>query len=296
MSVFKRTYRPFTGTPTTRAARFGVLMRYSLADVWSSRITNILFVVCMVPTLISMATIYIMNNDTVRMLLSASNGPGSAPNIALNERYFFVVLQGQCWLALVLTAWIGPRLISLDLSNNALPTILSHPISRLEYVLAKFTVLAGFLSMVTWVPVLFLFGFQSFMSVQPWAGDHLHIATGAFVGSAIWIVLLSLLALAVSSWVRWRIVATAMVFAAMFIPAGMAGVFNGVMRTNWGHLINIPFMMFTLWRRLLHASLPRYSTQNDLPTFAMLIALTGICVACAMALNARIRAREVVRG
>lgn len=271
-------------------------MRYSLADVWSSRITNVLFVVCMVPTLISMATIYIMNNDAVRMLMSASNGPGSAPNIAMNERYFYIVMQGQCWLALVLTAWIGPRLISLDLSNNALPIILSHPISRLEYVFAKFTVLAGFLSVVTWVPLLFLFGFQSFLSAQPWAGGHLHIASGAFVGSLIWIVLLSLIALAVSSWVRWRIVATAMVFAAVFVPAGMAGVFNQVMRTYWGHLINIPFMMSTLWLRLLHASIPRFSVENEIPTVAMLLALSGICIVCATALNARIRAREVVRG
>jgi ABC-type transport system involved in multi-copper enzyme maturation permease subunit len=296
VSVFKRTYRPFTGTPTTRAVRFSVLMRYSLADVWSSRITNVLFVVCMVPTLISTATIYIMNNNAVRMLLAASNGPGSAPSIAMNERYFFIVLEMQCWLALVLTAWIGPRLISLDLSNNALPIILSHPVSRVEYVLAKFTVLAGFLSAVTWAPVLFLFGLQSFMSVQPWAGDHLHIASGAFVGSLIWIILLSLLALAVSSWVRWRIVATGMVFAAVFVPAGMAGVFNLVMRTYWGHLIDIPFMMSTLWLRLLHASVPRFSVENEIPTIAMLLALSGICVACAMALNARIRAREVVRG
>jgi ABC-type transport system involved in multi-copper enzyme maturation permease subunit len=296
VSVFKRAYRPFTSTPTSRAARFGVLMRYSLADVWSSRITNVLFVVCMIPVFITMCAIYIVNNDAVRMLLAGSNNAGPVANIVMNERYFFVVLQGQCWLALVLTAWIGPRLVSLDFSNNALPIILSHPISRVEYVLAKFTVLAGFLSAVTWIPVLFLFGFQSFMSAQPWASEHIHIATGTFIGSVIWIVLLSLLALAVSSWVRWRIVATGMVFAAMFVPAGMAGVFNEVMRTHWGHLVNIPFMMFTLWRRLLHAALPRYSTQNELPTFAMLIAITGICVACAIALNARVRAREVVRG
>ena len=295
MSVFKRTYRPFTGTPTTRAARFSVLMRYSLADIWSSRITNILFVVCMLPTLIAMSAIYIMNNDAVRMLLAASNR-GAPPTIAINERYFYVILQAQCWLALVLTAWIGPRLISLDLSNNALPTILSHPISRIEYVLAKLTVLAGFLSAVTWVPMLFLFGFQAFMSTQPWAGDHLHIATGTFIGSLIWIVLLSLLALAVSSWVRWRIVATGMVFASVFVPAGMAGVFNQVLRTEWGHLINIPFMMSVLWLRLLHVTLPRFSVENEIPTIAMLLAITAICAACCMALNARIRAREVVRG
>src|SRR4029079_1189080 len=104
-------------------------------------ITVVLFVICMLPTLLSAAAIYIMNHETVRLLIAAQRG--GTPNIVLNERYFFVALQMQCWMALVLTAWIGPRLVAIDLSNNALPTILSHPISRLEYVLAKFAVMAG---------------------------------------------------------------------------------------------------------------------------------------------------------
>jgi hypothetical protein len=87
-----------------------------------------------------------------------------------------------------------------------------------------------------------------------------------------------------------------MVFATIFVPAGMGGVFNQVMRTNWGTLINIPSMMFTLWYRLLHVELPRFSTRNDLPSLAMLLALSAMCALCAFALNARIRAREVVRG
>jgi len=294
VSVLKRTYRPFTGTPTSAAQRFGVIMRYSVSDIWSSRITNILFVVCMSPTLIAMAAIYIMNNQAVRLLLA--NAGGGAPNITINERYFFVILQAQSWLALVLTAWIAPRLIALDLANNALPTILSHPISRIGYVLAKFSVLALFLSAVTWMPGLLLFGFQSYLSAQPWAFAHLHIAAGTVVGSAIWIILLSLIALAVSSWVRWRIVATGMIFASVFVPSGVGEVFNGVMCTNWAGVLNIPAMMFTLWQRLLRVDLPRFGGREPLPTVAILIALTGFCLACATALDARIRAREVVRG
>lgn len=294
MSVFKRNYRPYLGRPTSRGARFGVLMRYSVADVWSSRITVVLFVLCQIPTLIMAAAIYIINNETVKVLIAAQGG--GTPNFAINERYFFAALQGQCWMALVLTAWIGPRLVAVDLSNNALPTILSHPISRLEYVLAKFAVMASFISAVTWVPILLLFTMQSYLSPTAWALPHLHIAYGALAGCFIWIALLSLVALAVSSWVRWRIVATAMVFATIFVPAGMGGVFNQVMRTNWGTLINIPSMMFTLWYRLLHVDLPRFTTRNDLPTLAMLLALAAIGSACAFALNARIRAREVVRG
>jgi hypothetical protein len=291
--VHKRTYRPFTGVPTSAAQRFLVLMRYSFTDVWSSRITNVLFVFCMIPTLISLAMIYIMNSSALRLLLA---GAGSNVNISINERYFFAFLQVQCWMSLVFTAWVGPKLIALDLSNNALPTILSHPISRVEYVLAKFSVLAAFLSVVTWLPLLLLFVLQSYLSETPWAWNHLHIATGTFIGAAIWIILLTFLALTVASWVKWRIVATGLVFAATFIPAGMGSVFNQIMRTNWGHLINIPVLMFTLWRRLLHVDLPSYMTRNELPTIAALLALTAMCGACVAALNARIRAREVVRG
>src|SRR5262249_54890781 len=153
------------------------------------------------------------NNNAVRMLIANATNSGGPPVLIINEMYFYVMMQGQCWLALVLTAWIGPRLIGLDLANNALPTILSHPVSRTEYVLAKLALLAGFLSAVTWVPLILLFGFQSYLSSTPWAYDHLHIAYGAFVGCVIWILVLSLIALAVSSWVRWRIVATGMIFA-----------------------------------------------------------------------------------
>jgi hypothetical protein len=293
VSVFKRNYRPFTGTPTSRGDRFLVLMRYALSDVWSSRITNVLCLLCGAPVLLAMVTIYIMNNTAVRLLIASS--AGAAPVISINEMYFFVVLQGQCWLSMVLIAWIGPRIIGLDFANNALPTILSHPISRTEYVLAKLALLAAFLSAVTWVPFLFLFAFQSWLSATPWAFDHLHIAYGGFIGSAIWIILLCLVTLAVSCWVRWRIVATAMVIAAIFVPAGMGGVFNAVLRTDLGMLVNIPAMMFTLWHRLLHVEF-RFGNRNELSTLAMLVSITVICALCAFALNARIRAREVVRG
>src|SRR5512146_2019487 len=147
MSVFKRTYRRYTG-PLNRQKLMRVLVRYGVADVWSSRITNILFVLCFVPAVLSLAVIYIMNNDVVRMLLSGGHGQ-SGPPIAMDERFFFGMMQAQCWPALVLIAWVGPKVISGDLANDALPIILSHPMSRVEDVLAKLTILAGFLLTVT---------------------------------------------------------------------------------------------------------------------------------------------------
>jgi ABC-type transport system involved in multi-copper enzyme maturation permease subunit len=52
----------------------------------------------------------------------------------------------QSWLALVLASWVAPRLMGFDLADNALPILLSHPISRFGYVLGKFIALFGSLS------------------------------------------------------------------------------------------------------------------------------------------------------
>lgn len=292
MSVYKHSYRPYTGATTSKTARFGVLMRYAFYDIWSSRITNVIFVLCLVPMLISLLSIYIMNNDAVRALIDG----GTSRAVEVNERFFLIIMQAQYWPAIALTAWVGPRLIAGDVTNDAMPIILSHPISRVEYVLAKLSVLLALLSAVTWVPVLLLFAFQSHMSSTPWAFSKIHIAVGMFLGAWLWIAVLSMLALAVASWVKWRIVGTGMVIAALFVPAGVGSVFNTVMRTDWGYAVNIPFIMMSLWRRLLHVEEPSYYARHALPTVAMLAALCAICFVCALAMNHRIRAREVVRG
>jgi hypothetical protein len=87
-----------------------------------------------------------------------------------------------------------------------------------------------------------------------------------------------------------------MIFAVMFVPAAIGSVFNLVMRTNWGNAINIPLTMSTLWRRLLGAHVPEFMGRSELPTVTLLIALGLAMWLCVMALNARIRAKEVVRG
>ena len=118
------------------------------------------------------------------------------------------MLQIQSWLALVLASWVAPRLMGFDLADNALPILLSHPISRFGYVLGKFIALFGSLSLVTLVPILILFVDQSYSSPVPWAANNARLVLGMLTGALIWIAFLSVLCLAISSWVKWRVVAT----------------------------------------------------------------------------------------
>ncbi len=291
MSVYKHEYRAYSGTVTPAWTRILIVARYGFAEAWSSKITVGLFILCLIPPLIALFGIYLANNPLARALI-AHAGPRT---VGIDANFFLGVLQVQSWFALVLASWIAPRLITFDLADNALPILLSHPISRVGYIFGKYIVLFGMLSVVTWAPGLLLFAYQSYSSTQPWAISHLQIAAGLFAGAAVWIALVSILGLALSSLVKWRGVATGIIFAAVFVPAGIGAIVSGVLRTKWGFLLNLPFMMSLLWQRLLGVGGSLFS-QVSLDNEAIVTMLVLVCLLCAAILNARIRAREVVRG
>jgi hypothetical protein len=89
--------------------------------------------------------------------------------------------------------------------------------------------------------------------------------------------------------------ATGAIFAVTFVPAGVGGMVTAVLRTKWGFLLNVPYMMNALWHRLLGAP---ESLRGDfsLPTGSIAVMLVLACLICAAMLNARICAREVIRG
>ncbi len=291
MSVYKHDYRAYTGPVTPLWSRVLVLARYGLAEIWSSKITIGLFTLSMLPSIVFLIIIYLANNPLARMLVMRGNGPGPT----INAEFFLVVLEVQCWAALVLNAWIAPRLITFDLADNALPILLSHPISRFGYVAGKFAALFGSLSLVTWIPCLLLFVYQAYSSPQGWLGSNSRIASGLLLGSLLWIGWMTFLGLALSSWVKWRVVATGIIVAAVFVPAGVGGIVTGILRTRWGFLLNVPVSMTQLWQRLLGAP-NLFGGELVLPSGAIVAMLIAVSLACIAILNARIRAREVVRG
>ncbi len=289
MAVYKRNYRSYSGPLTPLRSRFLVITRHSLAEVFASRVSVILFVICLVPMLIAAAVIYLANSETARLLLNL----GKAPSLFIDNRFFFALLQTQGWLALFLTAWIGPAMVSPDLTNGALPLFLSRPISRAEYVAGKLLVLGLVLSAVTWLPLSLLFVIQAQLA-KGWFWPNWYIVPAVFAGALIWIAVLAMFALAVSAWVRWRIVATGLMIALIFIPAGFGAVVSAILRTQWGLILNVPYVLTLIWSRLLR--LPLQFRDGSIPLPAAWLALVAVCVLCLLMLNKRVLARQVVRG
>jgi ABC-type transport system involved in multi-copper enzyme maturation permease subunit len=268
-----------------------VLARYGFAEAWTSKITIGLVTLSFLPFIVFLVGIYLANNPMARMLITK----GNSRSFTIDVTFFLNVLETQSGLALVLTSWIAPQLLTFDLADGALPLLLSRPVSRFGYVLGKFLALFTSLSLVTWIPCLLLFAYQSYSSAQPWAAQNLSIAGGLLAGSLIWIILLSIFSLALSAWVKWKIVATGAIFAAVLVPAGVGAIVSAILRTRWGFLLNLPMMMSELLGRMLGA--PEFiRSDRSLPTSAIAAMLVLTCLISLAMLNARIRAREVVRG
>lgn len=294
MAVYKRRYNAYTGALTPEWSRFFVLTRYAFADLFKSRFFVILLILCIIPCLFFAGYIFIANNKTVQMLMQMR----FADALTVETEYFIIIMITQTQAAFLLNCWVGPVLISGDLANGALPLFLSRPFNRSDYVFGKLAVLGLLLSAVTWVPCLLLFSLQSGLARNGWIWSHLWMVVPIILCSAIWILMLSLVSLAVSAWVKLRIVATGVIFITFFIPAGLGEMFNAIMGTYWGRLLNFSY----LFRLILSNGFRERSgllgriSLKEIPVPMAWGSLIFVCLLCLLILNARLRARETVRG
>jgi len=296
MAVHKRAYRPYEGPLTAERGRFLVLPRYGLLELFESRLLTAFCVLCFVPILIAASAIYIANSPAARALLEMS----SAPDFVRKPDFFFAVLTFQGSLAFLLTAWVAPVLVSPDLVNGALPLYLSRPFTRVEYVLGKATVLLTLLSAITWVPVLVLFALEAGLA-EGWGAANVRIAAAVFAGSWVWILVLTLLGLAISSWIRWRVVASGALAGVFFMGAAFGEMWREVLNGPWGRLANLYYLVGLVWRSLFGLFTSRSMAQEmfnesgrDLPTWAAWAGLAAAVVLSVWLLERRLRAREVV--
>lgn len=286
MAVYKQTYKDYEGPRTAAGSRFLILMRYSYARLFQSRFLVLFLAMCSFYPIACAALIYLSHNSPALAMLNLQSG--ALPAIDGRFFYTFSVVQGV--LALLLTAFVGPSLISPDLTSGGLALYLSRPFSRTEYVAGKIAVLFVLLSLVTWVPGLLLYTIQASCTGWTWVRPNLWLAGSIVLGPLIWIIVLSLIALALSAWVKWRIAAGACVLGLHFVVAGFAEVVNEILRTRKGSLINLGEVIHTIWGNLF-----RFDRGADLSVTQAWIVLGVTCTLCLMLLARRIRGFEVIK-
>jgi ABC-2 type transport system permease protein len=295
MAVYKRTYKAYQGTLTPAWSRFTVLSRYGFSTLFQSRPLTAYTVFCFVPFLGFMAFIYLMHNAAFRSALNMQ----SVRTDFINNMFFMRFMGVEAWMAFVLTAWAAPGMISKDFANHAVQLYLSRPLSRAQYLAGKVSVLGVLLSCVTWIPALLLFLVQAQLEGHGWGWDNLWMVGSIIVSGLLGIAVVSLIAMAISVWVRWRIAATALMMGIFFVLPGFGLAVGAVLRTQWGWLFNFGYLIIEVWARLFRIvdqPMHRGGGLYLVPVWSAWVTLLTVCTFCVWLLHRRLKAREVERG
>lgn len=309
MAVYEHLYGAYEGESHSTWSRFLVIPRYSLRETFKSKLLTTIFILCFIYPLIATILVYLHHNANAVALLQIN----VRELLPIDASFFQTFVKFQGAFAFILTVLVAPPLISRDLSNNALPLYLCRPLSRTEYVLGKMAVIVFLLSLITWIPGLLIFFFQASLSGIGWLWANLWMIWAIFFGSMVWIILLSLLALAVSSLVKWRVVASGALLGLFFVPTAFGEIINELFLTRSGHLINLWAMMKNVWDGLFglfvrqtgqirgRVTTPIY--DNELVDIALLepplwvswLVIALICAVCIWLLARKVRAYEVIK-
>ena len=309
MAVYEHLYGAYEGESHSAWSRFFVIPRYALREVFKSKLLVTIFVLCFIYPLVAAILVYLHHNANALALLQIN----VRELLPIDASFFRTFVEVQGAFAFILTVLVAPPLISRDLSNNALPLYLCRPLSRSEYVLGKMAVIVFLLSSVTWIPGLLIFFFQASLAGFAWLWTNLWMIWAIFFGCLVWIILLSLLALAVSSLLKWRVVASGALLGLFFVPSAFGEIVNQLFLTRAGHLISLWATMNSIWRGLFglfvrqtgsirgKVTSPIYEEQFfnhallEPPLWASWLVIALVCAVCVWLLSRKVRAYEVIK-
>jgi ABC-2 type transport system permease protein len=289
MAVYERNYHRYDGPLTTRGQRFLVVPRYALAQVMRSRAFVMFYLLCLLPPFAGLILIYLRHNLSALKLLGIPLDR-IREALPIGAGFFSQSLALQGFLAFLMAVAVAPALISPDLRNNGLALYLARPFSRAEYMLGKLSVLALLISTITWIPGILLFLLQGYLEGAGWFGQQARVLGALFAGSWALIVSLSLLALAVSAWVKWKPVARIGLVILFFVTAVFGRVAELALGTWWSETISLKMVIETVWAGFFGLPAP-----TGMPVAAAWVSLVGGSLLCLALLARRVRAYEVVR-
>jgi len=285
--VYDRRYRGYDGPITPQNSRWMVLPRFAWAQVFKSRLFAGFFTMCFAWPVGAALWIYLHHN----LAALANVGLDGIQLAPVNAEFFAAFMGVQCFiLGGLMALLVGPGLVSPDLANGALPLFLSRPLSRTGYAVGKMATLAILISLITWIPGLFLFALQSWLEGWSWFAANLRIGVAIVLGAGIWILTISLLALATSAVARRKVVAQTFLLGVIIFGSIAGQAINQMFDTSLGFVFALPELMHTVWEGLYQVPL---KAQLSAPVaWSALLIICGLSIAV---LARKLRAFEVVK-
>ena len=277
MPIHDQGYRRYEGSKARGRAWF-VIFSTSIRAMLSNRRWIVLMIASWIPFIVRAVMFYAAAN------FSQASVVGPSPQA------FRDFLGFQDFFVFIVTIGMGAPLIAADRRANALQIYLSKPLTRVEYIAGKLSVLIAVLLSITWVPAILLLIVQVLF-----AGNFTFVRENAYLFPAITVfsileaVTVSMSMLALSSLSTNSRFVAIMFAALLFFSDAVYGVLSAVTggtSVSWvafGH--NVAQVGDAIFRVPL-----RYET----PWFISLTVVLALIAASAVILERRIRGVEIV--
>jgi hypothetical protein len=252
MAVYKKTYRPYEGELTPGWSRFLVIPRYAFEELHGKRFLTIFFLASFIYPLICALIIYVQHNASALSLLGVQQGARGL--ISINVTFFHVAARLAEHDGAV-PGGVHRARAGVARSGQQRPLAVPGAPLFARGIRARQDVRAGDSDVADDLGAgAALFGLQGYLEGWQWMRDNARLASGMFFGAWVWILLLALLALALSAWVKWKPAAGGLMFGVFFVGSAFGAVINAVQRTNWGNLFNVSHLVGVVWVQLFEGS------------------------------------------
>jgi hypothetical protein len=281
--IYEQRYRRLDEQVPLRAKRWIPIARDGLKAVFVKRVFLLLLVAAWLPAFGMLIRTYIVTRFP--------EGPSILP---VNATMFYDLFPFQFMAALIISAYVGSGLIANDMRTGGILLYLSRPLTLLDYITGKATILLACLASVTLVPsIVLFFGARSLAPEALGGVEHFAILPKVFLFSVAIILPFSFIVLAASSLSKSaRFSGLAFVF--VIIGSQIASAVGWeVTRSPVAALLSIQACIQRIGAWLFDARGPRMLANLD--PFAAAAVLAVVCAVCFLILRARVRAVEVVR-
>jgi len=271
-------YRRFDGARARSGVAWLVIARAAIRSMLGNRKFAALLLLAWAPFIVRAVQVY-----------ATANWPQLAA-FAPTAKTFRDFLDQQSMFVFFVTIYAGAGLIANDRRANALQIYLSKPLTRLEYVAGKATVLMAFLLFVTWVPALLLLMVQVVLAGSfEFARKNLFLFPAITLFSFLQVALATLTMLALSSLSKSSRFVGVMYAGIILFTGAIQGMFWVMTRSSGASLVS-PSASLNQIGDVIFRTPPRY----DLPWGLSLGVVLLVMAASVLILERRVRGIEVV--
>jgi len=279
MPIHDQTYRRYKGDREQVRSAWTVIAIAGIRGFLARRMLLGVLIFAWIPFIVRMVQFYI-----------AANFSQTATVLGPSTQTFRDFLEQQHFFVFLVTIYIGAGLIAHDRRANALQIYLSKPLSRMEYIAGKMTILIVFLALVTLIPALLLLIGQIVLSGSfAFARANLFLFPAITLYATVEVLVVAFAMLALSSLSTSSRYVAVLFAGTMFFTEAIFGTLRGITGSTSASWVSFSGSLAQVGDAIFRLT-PRYDT----PVIVSIIVLAGLVAVSASVLERRVRGVEVV--